>query len=1002
MTGQRHVVHLRGWPGLDDWRPPPRPATKATRFGERVSVVLFATSDSSATHDRLGMGGFLIVMGRSVLDGGLVVADDLALRDPAGLASIEAWGHEHPVETTVGERPWRVVTVSAFCDPFATVDGTPWAFQPRAYSGTGFVVGADLGRTFGLVAEHWGARRGLNAHGWEVWLPGWGRQTATGWHRVSPNRPELRMKARRSGWEVEFAPCGNDTNGRPYGKRVDGRSWRGAFIDVLSLAYALDADRGASFAEHRANLWLEPVELPVQLPVDGNGARCVARAVLAIHELALVLDEGAARWFTTPKDRSEGRGRVSLTHTSSPGMLAAGIPGRFGIEAPLARFRLTEDEHRPWAETFHGGWNSIDKRLQGRPFPVAALDVSSCFPLVAHNLGWWDLLTADHLRRRDVTAALRTQCDRAVNDPTTVLDPSVWRRFGFTLVEVIPDGEAFPIEVEDPRRPDGRMEVVRVSSPERPLFYAWPDVVSAAVRSGRAPIITRATRLVPVGRQGGLRRQLPVLSGLVLHVNEDPVLCLVRDRRLAKDRGEANRAVVLRALVNSLCFGNLCRFDEVRQRAERKWVLGERPGPWTFVPIAGSVTAGARLLLATLDRLATDRGSLIAYRDTDSSLVPASPEGGVLQLADGTTARVLSWREVDEVVAAFDRLSPDPSWPVWQAELAGAGGSPLQAVVFGPKRHVEFVTRAGRFEVVHRTDANLGGFYADPPTMRGRASDGNRAWSLAVAERAVTSGGAKQPGGDPTRYAPAWDERQPEPFPRLRRLAVTTPETLRSLPKVLHARPGTRYLEAGADSVIYAMSSPVALDPGGDLSDWAALDWVDRHDGRAISVGTVGEDLGQVPLVALADTAAAWSTPRRTVPIEHVVVDPLLLRHVGRVSGVIDADLEGFENLASLRPFYDDAERLAAVHEQAKTLGKRRFARRTGLPLKVAERAALGAAISRRNVDKAMRALGTTDPTARCCAARNCHGTVWRSGARYCSANCRDREKKRRKRGCDV
>jgi hypothetical protein len=68
------------------------------------------------------------------------------------------------------------------------------------------------------------------------------------------------------------------------------------------------------------------------------------------------------------------------------------------------------------------------------------------------------------------------------------------------------------------------------------------------------------------------------------------------------------------------------------------------------------------------------------------------------------------------------------------------------------------------------------------------------------------------------------------------------------------------------------------------------------------------------------------------------------------VSQVLDADLLGFPELASYGPHYDDAKRLEAVQGFARALGSCPFVRRTGLPLKVAERVALGKPVSRRNV----------------------------------------------------
>jgi hypothetical protein len=635
--------------------------------------------------ETFGLGAALVVSGRSITNACLIVPDDLAGTEPEALARMTEWATAHPVATTIGPRPWRVVALSEFYDPLATVEEKPWAFQPNAYSGAGFVVGADLGRTFGLSAEHCGPRKGRYRNEWEMWLPGWGVEHGNGaWKRRSPHRPALRVTARRVGWQVEFGPCGRDAKGTRAGKRVGGQMWRGAFVDVLSAAYMLDADRGASFAEHCEDVGLPAFELPLAVRLDEHGAEQVAGAVHAVHALALVLDDHAGRWFTTSRDRREGRGKVDLARTVSPGALASQIPARFRLRAPLETLRLSDQEHRPWAQAFHGGWCEAEPRLLGVPFYAVSADVSSCFPLVAHLLGWWELHCATGVRRHDVTEELRRLCRRAVCDPTVALGPATWHRFGATLVEVIPDGEHFPVAVEDQRRPDGRMEVVPVHSKGRSIFYAWPDVLGASVRSRRMPIIVRATRYEAVGRQDRLRRKLPVLPGLVFDVEEDPALVLVRHRRNAKlraDRAKARGdegaeranllfAAELRVVVNALCFGNLCRLDSEWRynRKTRTWRVEERPGPWTFFPIASSIQAGARLLLAVFDRMVSDLGGIVAYRDTDSSLIPATRDGGTLALSDSSTVRALSWTEVDTITGAFSSLSPEPDWPVWKVK----------------------------------------------------------------------------------------------------------------------------------------------------------------------------------------------------------------------------------------------------------------------------------------------------------------------------------------------
>jgi hypothetical protein len=739
---------------------------------DRNAVVFFG-----AETDAGPLGAALLTAGPSVVDLALMVPDDLVESEPELVAEMTAWGREHPVLTSLGPRAWKLLTLSGFFDPTATVASGRFAFAPNAYTGRCFVVGADLGGFFGMVSPHVGAAIGSTRSkrwrgGWRLYLPGWGAKRSNGkWYRASPHRPELMVKARRVGWQVGFGPCGIDENGRPQGKATPGE-----FVDVMTLAYAIDADRGASFGEHRANLDLAPVELPLTVTMGADGAASVVNAVLAVHELALALDQKASGWFTAPKDRREHRGRVDIARTSSPGAIAAEIPSRFSIVAPLQKFDLTDDEHRLWAETFHGGRCSPDWRLFGWPFPAAACDLTSAFPMVAHHLGWWDVLTAERLqrKRKGVAVGLRALCRRAIADPTVVLDPTVWHRFGCTLVEVLPEGEPFPIELEDEHRPDGRLEVAATRSPRRSMFFAWPDVAAAAVLSGRVPRILSATTLVPIGRQPGLKRRLAILPGFLLHLDDDPAVRLVRRRLAAKATGDLLLAAELRVVVNSLVFGILARFDEVAWRKNGPSVAGERPGPWNFLPLASAVTAGARLLLAVFERLVNDQGGHVAYCDTDCWLVLASPDGGTFELPDGSPGRLVAWAELDEVVACFAPLAAfGDRVPVWKVER-GSRRRPLLSVVFGPKNHHEFTLGSGAPEIVptledsaaeymtsivDRTEASLGGFYADPPAMRGRASDGGRLFSYAAAQREISYALARQRDPDRAVRAKApWDD----------------------------------------------------------------------------------------------------------------------------------------------------------------------------------------------------------------------------------------------------
>jgi hypothetical protein len=562
---------------------------------------------------------------------------------------------------------------------------------------------------------------------------------------------------------------------------------------------------------------------------------------------------------------------------------------------------------------------------------------------------------------------------------------------GCTLIEIIPNGP-FPIEVEDQHRPDGRMEVTNVSSPGRPMFYSGLVVLASAVLSGETgSTILRATQYVPVRREPGLRQRVPFLRGLILDVERDPAVDLVRHRQKVKPHDPV-LAAELRVIVNALVFGIFSRFDESRWGTGKDARVGEKPGPWCFLPVASSVTAGSLLLLAVLDRLVRDRGGLVAYRDTDSSFVPASPEGGVLVLADGSTIHLLSWAEVDEVLDLFEPLRVfGAEVPVWKTER-GTPDRPLNSVVFGPKRHVEFTLGAdGRVEIVDRTETALGGFYADPPTMTGRAGDGGRIWSLEAVRAEVAFALALQ--RDPSsawRDEAVWDAGQPLPFPAIRRLVVTTTEVLRSFPPALGARVGSRYLEGVVGLMSKHAGSVVALDPGGDLSGWQSLRWLDRRRGWPVRVSTSFEDIDAVQLVPLADKAVDWSRPPSYAPITEVIVDPLWLNYRGRVSGVIDADIDGLPgDLSGRRPVYVDGEDLGlgqweALVDLALTLSHAEFANLGRTTRRVASDIAAGVlprlAVARRII----RAIREAERTERVCALDGCEHPVLRANRRFC------------------
>jgi hypothetical protein len=118
----------------------------------------------------------------------------------------------------------------------------------------------------------------------------------------APHAPMVRVKRLGvRGYSVAFAKC-PDYNGEPAGKWVRDPAtgclvpYRGRFVDVLVDACALDGLDTDDLAAHCEAFGLPPIEVPPAVAVDASGAHAVIAACEATWQLALILDEEAARW----------------------------------------------------------------------------------------------------------------------------------------------------------------------------------------------------------------------------------------------------------------------------------------------------------------------------------------------------------------------------------------------------------------------------------------------------------------------------------------------------------------------------------------------------------------------------------------------------------------------------------------------------------------------------------------------------------------------------------
>lgn len=221
------------------------------------------------------------------------------------------------------------------------------------------------------------------------------------------------------------------------------------------------------------------------------------------------------------------------------------------------------------------------------------------------------------------------------------------------------------------------------------LWWSLADALVSSFETGRVPEIDAAVRVVSRGKQRGLKPvDLPGLGTFDPTVpGTDFFLFIAEGRlRLADNRRtdlppeERERlAEFYKVWDNSACSGLFLESHrkEPTARPGKHQVLGpngayearsrtgEEPGSWFCSPIYALVTGGGRLLLYLAMRAVGEAGGTVAYWDTDSLAVVATPEGGLVpcpggpqRVAGRRAIRALSYVEVDRVQWLLEALSP--------------------------------------------------------------------------------------------------------------------------------------------------------------------------------------------------------------------------------------------------------------------------------------------------------------------------------------------------------
>jgi len=757
---------------------------------------------------------------------GLIAADDLPERDPAGYARLQAYVVSHKADvdlTYLGVEPnWDLVLLSRteFAKRWLWHVGYPHNNRLDPATIVMFNAPFDFSRLAVDAAE---ARSDMyGGFSFTLWSDADGQ--------AAPWRPRVAIKSLDSKRAIKKF------------RRLErgAHDHAGHLLDLRTLVFALT---GASHSlDSACTAFTVPgkASAPVFGVVDEEVIDYCRQDVTATTGL---LQSALAEHARHPVN-------LQTTLAYSPASVAKAYLRAMGVTPRLTLQPDFDPEVLGWAmSAFYGGRAEV--HIRHTPIPVAVVDFTSMYPTVDALLGLWDHVTAERIDTVDATE----QVNRLLGSITLdgCFDPALWREL-VVIAQVVPDGDVLPVRA-DYREEDWSIGVNPLHS-EQPLWYTLPDLIAATLLTGRAPTITRALRFVPVGRQLDLqpvrlRGDVPVDPA-----SEDFFRTVVQARQRAKTSGDTELAGFLKVLANSGSYGiyaEMIRHELPAASPEKVTVHGptgqpfaakvtapEEPGEFCFPPIAAVITGAARLMLALLERAVTDAGGTWVFCDTDSLAIAATPNGALvpcnggehqLKLPDGRAAmRALSYAQVDTIRDRFTVLNPyDPTVVPEVLKLEQTG----TCYAISAKRYVIYHDNPdGTRTIVKRSLHGLGR-YLDPfnPTEDRRDKDGNPRWIDDTWHWILNA------DADPDAPLPEWADR-----PALSRVTVSSPPLL---------RPFTRWNKdrSWADQVkpfnflLVATLDPFGYPPGADPDrflliapynnhpeTWTELDWYNRYD----------------------------------------------------------------------------------------------------------------------------------------------------------------------------
>ena len=531
-----------------------------------------------------------------------------------------------------------------------------------------------------------------------------------------------------------------------------------------------------------------------------------------------------------------------------------------GIQQPLQKFDLPDHILGKCMQAYYGGRSEI--RIRHQEVPVVVCDTTSEYPSVAGLLGLWPLLTAANIEVEKCTHEARNTLN-GVN-ARTVLSPSKWLELAF-FASVKPSGDVVPVRALYNETGDTNIGLNPLTSKE-PIWYGGPDLAASRLLGRRTPMIIEAFRLVPRGVQTGMKTT-SIGTREINPEKHDFFRAVIEERKkLPKSHPHY---LLLKIIANALygIFAELNKYEYGKNRAkqlevysgehkfEQTTAVVERPGRFQFPPAAALITAGGRLMLAVLQRLAEQKRAAYLLTDTDSMLFVASEKGGLVpcpggqhKTADGIPAvKAITWKQVNEICTKLNRLNPYDRKviaDILKVEDCNRDRKSKQQQLYGvavsAKRYVVYARRKNRIAVIKPSEHGLGIVFVPdgrprykPLDCHDQETDYPR-WIVETWERLLTDHFRNlQDPQNALVSRPLWFDN----LPAIMRVRVTTPNVLRALRK-RDSGAAKPYNFAHSPILFHTWPDCTLIAPASKQSkEWLARDYTEIHSGETVKLG---------------------------------------------------------------------------------------------------------------------------------------------------------------------